>query len=55
MSERCDMTRVADAHIKYGFASPEWEAAFKLGGTCVLEKGHAGEHQFDTDKEETQC
>lgn len=38
----------------YGFGSDEWAAAFNRGGgTCMLDAGHDGAHEFTPDDQFT--
>ena len=37
------------AEEEFGHGSDEWAKAFSEPGTCMLEDGHAGPHQFTPD------
>lgn len=54
MSERvlhCWMGQREEIEERYGWGSPEWVDTWADGaeGTCMLEKGHTGPHEYTSD------
>lgn len=49
MSAHCWADRSSQAADEHGFGSEQWADAFVANGTCMLEAGHEGPHEFTPD------
>ena len=47
----CWKDKIEWSEETYGFGSAEWAEAILHGGTCMLQDGHDGDHEFVADND----